>query len=406
MSSQTLPIPRRRVHVGRLAFALLASAFFILVLVALVRWGVFYSLYTWLFHHVVELTGQDVWISRAIALALLTLIWFLGWHLLVLPWIGDARKRAVIILAVSTVALGAMELVTRGVYFSRADGRPLKYYIRTLDGYEFSDAPGTHPVFGVSYKPITTEVAKEYWLWKKRGGKLKDPSVPDGYYFDPGTGEPLRWYAELPNKTVEMFTLPGFHPRTGQKLLPATPEIVARYERQKAREEETRLQKEKARKEAERRRQAAAQRQRKPVSVGRYVFPDPRPSERFLDFRFTLDEVRVTADSFYVQLSAEHLPPRPPWRRPLGYESRRDETPEFRLITARGRELRPLGFRVIDGALVVRERMLMLPDAGRFGRFEQRYPPLRGPDTTFTLTLNGEAVFGSVDIQTAEFRAF
>ena len=33
-----------------------------------------------------------------------------------------------------------VEVVTRDVYFSRTDGRPLKYFIQTLDGYKFAAA--------------------------------------------------------------------------------------------------------------------------------------------------------------------------------------------------------------------------------------------------------------------------
>jgi hypothetical protein len=68
-----------------------------------------------------------------------------------------------------------MEFATRDVYFSRADGHPLRFYIRTLDGYKFAAAPGTDPVYGINYQPITAAVAKEYLLWQKRGGKMQDP---------------------------------------------------------------------------------------------------------------------------------------------------------------------------------------------------------------------------------------
>jgi len=40
--------------------------------------------------------------------------------------------------------------------------------------------------------------------------------------------------AELPDGRIEMFTLPGFHPKYGMKLVPATPQAVAEYDKQKA----------------------------------------------------------------------------------------------------------------------------------------------------------------------------
>jgi hypothetical protein len=58
---------------------------------------------------------------------------------------------------------------------------------------------------------------------------MQDPSVPEAQYFNPATGEPLRWYAKLPNGHIDMFTLPGFHPKYGIRLLPATSVVVAEY---------------------------------------------------------------------------------------------------------------------------------------------------------------------------------
>src|SRR2546427_35030 len=80
--------------------------------------------------------------------------------LLVRPWIRGAQRQVALWTAVTVLALAAMEVVTRDVYFSREDGRPLKYYIQTLDGYQLAAAPGIDPVYGIPYKPVTTEVAR------------------------------------------------------------------------------------------------------------------------------------------------------------------------------------------------------------------------------------------------------
>src|SRR5205823_9278402 len=113
---------------------------------------------------------------------------------------------------------------------------PLKFYIQTLDGYNLAAAPGTDPIFGIPYQPITAEVAKNYLLWKRRGGRMQDPFVPKSQYFNPSTGEPVRWYARLPNGKLEFFTLPGFHPKYGMRLDPATLEAVHEYEKQRIEE--------------------------------------------------------------------------------------------------------------------------------------------------------------------------
>ena len=61
----------------------LATALLAHVTLALLRAGIFYSLYTSLLGKVVETTGLDLWASRAITLGLTAILWFLPWFL---PW--------------------------------------------------------------------------------------------------------------------------------------------------------------------------------------------------------------------------------------------------------------------------------------------------------------------------------
>src|SRR5437667_7266871 len=128
-------------RIPRVLCAAIAIALCALSTVALIQAGVFYFLYTSLFVRVTELTGLDVWASRAISLALCALVWCLPWHLLILPWIGRAKRQVTTLVVFAAIALAAMEIVTREVYFSRTDGRPLKYFIQTLDGYKFAASP-------------------------------------------------------------------------------------------------------------------------------------------------------------------------------------------------------------------------------------------------------------------------
>ena len=71
-----------------------------LALFALLHWSVFYSLYSWLFGRVVEVTGHDIWLSRAITLSLLAVFWYFSWDFLLVPWFRDKRKRIAILLGV------------------------------------------------------------------------------------------------------------------------------------------------------------------------------------------------------------------------------------------------------------------------------------------------------------------
>ncbi len=117
--------------------ALLALALF-----ALLHVSFFYSLYSWLFGHIVSLTGYDIWLSRAVTIALLGAVSYFFWDIVLAFWFQKSGKRLAIVLGSTAVMLLAMGLLTRGVFFSRTDGSPAKFYIRTLNGYTFSSSEG------------------------------------------------------------------------------------------------------------------------------------------------------------------------------------------------------------------------------------------------------------------------
>jgi len=127
-------------------------------------------------------------------------MWLLPWHLAVLRWLGSAKRQVVLLTIIVAAAVIAMGIVTQNVYFSRADGHPLRYYIQTLDDYKFSATPGIDPVYGIQYQPITAETERAYIVWKARSGQIQDPAVPEGLNFNPATGEPMRWYTLQPGR--------------------------------------------------------------------------------------------------------------------------------------------------------------------------------------------------------------
>jgi hypothetical protein len=277
----------------------------ILAISAIIRAVVFYSLYTWLLRQVVEATGQDLWISRAITLGLFAILWLIGWSFFLLPWIGSARRRATILIAVTVLALAGMGFATRNVYFSRADGRALKYYSR----------------------------------------------LPDG--------------------RIEMFDMPGFHPRYGTRLQPVTPETMAQYEMQAG-----------------------------PLPRGRYVFPEPRPRGAIHGFRFTLLEIDLTADKMLAHIRVENL---------LATDSEAPESPMafgFGIITAGSKALTAVAYRITDGALTYRnDGGIVFPAVGQRGRFVVEFQPHRNLHT-FSMTINDQSLFGSISLPHAKFLSF
>ena len=388
-----------------LRYVLVVAGVVVLVfgLLVVLHWSIFYSLYSWLFGRVVEVTGHDIWLSRAITLGLLAVFWYFSWDFLLVPWFRDKTKRVAILFGLTSLALLGMEFATRGVFFSRADGSPAKYYVRTLDGYEFSASPGTHPVHGVAYRPVTPEVAREYLLWKKRGGDPQDPSVAEDHYFSSATGDPVRWYINLPDGQIEMFTLPGFHRKLGVQLLPVTPEVIAEYETLKAKE-----------RAAREKRQTANQ--ARPFRPGRYLFSRQPPTATIGDLCFRINEVHVTADHLLLHIEAERLGVEPFESysmshrvEPVSFVDRRVDAPlpplRFGLVRSDGEVLRLTGSRSVRVASSERDT-LVFPSSGDGGRFVELFPPLEDRRLSFSPTINDRAVFGSIDLRKAEFRSF
>ena len=71
------------------------------------------------------------------------------------------------------------------------------------------------------------ERLKEY-AEGKRPVRIKAPQLE---FFDPRTSEPIVWYVDH-GGTIEIFDLMGYHPETGEELLPVTSEIVDRWKAQ------------------------------------------------------------------------------------------------------------------------------------------------------------------------------
>jgi len=147
----------------------------------------------------------------------------------VLPYLFLGRKIKEFIFAVvivATIYSLAAYFGTSNVFFDRTTGLPDKYYAITLEGYVFSSTENYDSKLGIKYRPVTNEVAKEYYLWKRTGQIGKIPEVEPGKYFNSITGEPVVWYIKRDNGDYQLFSLPGYDPLTGDAVLPITKKIV------------------------------------------------------------------------------------------------------------------------------------------------------------------------------------
>jgi hypothetical protein len=158
-------------------------------------------------------------------LTILTLL-FAPW--VVLHYLLGNRKRELSLVSAILIIGGSFIIYygSASVFFDRATGQPVKYYVKTLDGFKFSNSPDFDPKFGAQYKPIDADIIREYYFWEKNGRYAHLTEVIKGRYFDITTGEPIAWYAERPEGRRELFPLPGYDPLTGKVLKPMTGEIA------------------------------------------------------------------------------------------------------------------------------------------------------------------------------------
>jgi hypothetical protein len=166
-------------------------------------------------------------------------------------------------------------------FFDKRTGKVKVWYWHAESGYEFYDGPGFHPRTGEALIGVTLDVITKWQQSKqnvtqcyiiqrgarapviyrdnlpgidpetgrecrlvttglierlkeyaegKRPGRIKT-RPPE--FFDPRTSEPIVWYVDH-GGVIEIFDLLGYHPETGEELLPVTPEIVDRWKAQQA----------------------------------------------------------------------------------------------------------------------------------------------------------------------------
>jgi hypothetical protein len=99
-----------------------------------------------------------------------------------------------------------------------------KCYIITRDAVRYSSPPGIDPVTGRQCRLLTPEILERLREYEK-GNRPKPIKIDNPTFFDLRTGEPIVWYYKNKND-IELFDLMGFHPQTGDELLPVTREIA------------------------------------------------------------------------------------------------------------------------------------------------------------------------------------
>src|SRR5262245_51873350 len=130
----------------------------------------------------------------------------------------------------------ALLIITRDVldewHKSQAEKAEKKCYIITRDGVRYGDKPGIDQLTGRQCREMTDQLIERLREYEK--GKRPTKIVSDDpTFFDRATGEPIVWYLKTAAGQIELFDLMGFHPATGEELLPVTKEVANEWSQQR-----------------------------------------------------------------------------------------------------------------------------------------------------------------------------
>jgi TPR repeat protein len=130
----------------------------------------------------------------------------------------------------------ALIIITRDVldewHKSQAEKVGKKCYVITRDGVRYSDKPGIDQLTGRQCREITDQLIERLREYEK-GKRPTKVASNDPTFFDPATGEPIAWYLKNATGQIELFDLMGFHPATGEELLPVTKEVADEWSQQR-----------------------------------------------------------------------------------------------------------------------------------------------------------------------------
>jgi hypothetical protein len=129
----------------------------------------------------------------------------------------------------------ALKVVTREVLEDwrklQAERAKKKCYVITREGVRYGDAPGIDQATGRQCRELTEQMLERLREYEK-GRRPSKVVASDPTFFDPATGAPIVWYLKTAGQ-IELFDLMGFHPTTGEELVPITKEIAQEWNDQR-----------------------------------------------------------------------------------------------------------------------------------------------------------------------------
>jgi hypothetical protein len=154
---------------------------------------------------------------------------------------------ALLVIVAACIAIALQFSFGQDVFFLE-DGTPMRCYAMTPDGIKVvrRKPPAECPrdkTYHIQYLPITQQIVPSVLAAKRGVEPVRiDLELFDGNYVGGANGRKLVWYYRKPNGTFELFNGAGFHPQTGQPLLPidarVTNAIASDVEKAKQRRDE------------------------------------------------------------------------------------------------------------------------------------------------------------------------
>ena len=117
------------------------------------------------------------------------------------------------------VAFGVYQC--QSLYYDQSTDKVYRFYIKTIQGYEFSDGPGYSSLYQTRYKKITPLVIKDIKDFKELGQHLSLDLEKENSYLNFDGIKIFCWYLIKDGK-IKLFHLAGLDPETKQVLKPAS----------------------------------------------------------------------------------------------------------------------------------------------------------------------------------------
>lgn len=142
-------------------------------------------------------------------------------------------KRRLGIAGLCAFAIGHSLLIARIDANFQRNGVAEKCYVMTRNSIKTLNRVGTDPETGRECRPLTPQIVEKLEQYRN-GHRPTQITSSDPKFFDAVTGEPIVWFANNEQGSIELFDLMGFHPRTGAELTPITRQAIELWRSQNA----------------------------------------------------------------------------------------------------------------------------------------------------------------------------